>query len=92
MYTSSSNPLKPQRIFKVIKESLRSMPKNSKAVFLMKFILHSYKTNNRDAMLGGLESLFSLSPDLTKLWERSKNSFNPEEGERVELLYKLAIR
>lgn len=92
MYICSSTPLDTQRAFKVIKRTMRSMSKNSKAVFLMKHILHSYKVKDREGMFEGFSSLCSLSPDLAKLWKTSKRTYDKAEGDRIHFLYKLALR
>lgn len=92
MYICSSTTFNTQNVLRVLSDSVQSLPKNTKAVFFMKYILHSYKTHDRDAMLDGLESLFNLSPDLARLWAISKNTLTEREGERVNLLYKMASR
>lgn len=68
------------------------MSKELKMVFLMKYVISAYDNSNKDAMIEGMEMLFTLFPTLQKYWKISCKSYSREEGERVNLLFKYAIR
>lgn len=81
-----------QRSFQDLKRSVRSMTDKQKTVFLMKFILHSFSDTNREAIMDGLVHMLTLYPELWECWIIAATTFTKEEGERIALLYKYAVR
>lgn len=82
----NANPL-----LKYAKQYIFQLPRKARIAFFCKYIVHAIHNRDKTVIMEGLDKLLGMYPDLQYAWRIALKTYDKDEGNRVDLLFKHAF-